>query len=136
MTESKFKYTNVLLIDDNEIDNFINENILLVNKFSKNIFVSLNGEIALNFVKNFISSGESLQDPCLDLVFVDLNMPIMDGFEFIMNFKKINNEKLIKCKIIILTSSIHNSDRIMAKEMDNRIVFLNKPLTNEVLEGL
>lgn len=136
MSESEFKYNNVLLIDDNEIDNFINKQILTANRISKNIFVSVDGEIALDFVNNFINSVEGQQDACLDVVFVDLNMPIMDGFEFIMNFKKINNEKLIKCKIIILTSSILNADRIKVEKMDNSIIFLNKPLTNELLRGL
>jgi hypothetical protein len=60
----------------------------------------------------------------------------MDGFEFIMNFKKISNEKLTHCKIIILTSSIHNTDRTMAAEIDKDIIFLNKPLINEVLKEL
>ncbi|MDF2437781.1 MAG: hypothetical protein K0Q95_2157 [Bacteroidota bacterium] len=57
----------------------------------------------------------------------------MDSFDFIMNFQKLNSERLTNCKIIVLTSSIHNGNRIKAGKMDKSIVFFNKPLTNEIL---
>jgi len=131
-----YKYNTVLLIDDSELDNFINEKMLDANLFSKNVLTSLNGEIALNVINKLIHSDETGNESCLDLVFVDLNMPVMTGFEFIENFKRLRAGKITKTKLVILTSSIDNEDRLKASKIDENIIFVNKPLTNEVLRSL
>jgi CheY-like chemotaxis protein len=128
----KYKFENTLLIDDNDLDNFINQKMMESTHFSKHIHTSINGEVALDFINDLITSEAK---PYPDIMFVDLNMPIMDGFEFIENFKKIKNEKLMESKIVILTSSIDNEDRVKAEKIDNRITFINKPLTNEFLNS-
>lgn len=132
----KYRYTNTLLIDDNDLDNFINEKMMESTHFSVNIQISTNGKMALDFINNLIVLDEGENKPYPDVMFVDLNMPIMDGFEFIENFKKIDNEELGKCKIVILTSSINHEDRVKAEKIDSRITFINKPLTNEFLSSL
>jgi CheY-like chemotaxis protein len=128
----KYKFENTLLIDDNDLDNFINQKMMESTHFSKHIHISINGEVALDFINDLIASENK---PYPDIMFVDLNMPIMDGFEFIEKFKKIKNEKLMESKIVILTSSINQEDRIKAEKIDCHITFINKPLTNEFLNS-
>ncbi|MBA2610519.1 MAG: response regulator [Bacteroidetes bacterium] len=132
----KYKYNNVLLIDDNELDNFINEKIVEAQFYARNIHVRTNGKSALEFINNLIISDGSMNSTFPEVIFVDLNMPIMNGFEFIELFKKINDPKLYVCKIVILTSSISNSDKVKAEKMGGGIIFVNKPLTNEILNKL
>lgn len=63
-------------------------------------------------------------------------MQVMGGFEFIENFKKLQDKSAMKCKIVFLTSSINHEDKIKSTKIDNTIVFVHKPLTNEVLNNL
>ncbi len=132
----KYKYNNVLLVDDNELDNFINEKMVEAQFYAKNVYVCTNGKSALEFINNLIASGGAINGTYPDVMFIDLNMPIMNGFEFIEDFQKINDPKLLECKIVILTSSISNSDKIKAEKIGSSISFVNKPLTNEILDGL
>lgn len=134
-TVAKYKYKHILLIDDNELDNFINEKMAEAQFYARNIYVSTNGKSALEFINNLVISGGSINGTYPEVMFVDLNMPIMNGFEFIEHFKKINDPKLLACKIVILTSSISNSDKVTAEKIGN-ITFVNKPLTNEILDAL
>lgn len=132
----KYKYNAILLLDDSELDNFINEKTLESVSFAKKIYVSTNGKSALEFINNLIVSGGAVNGTYPDVMFVDLNMPIMGGFEFIERLKKLTDEKLKECKIIILTSSIDGNDRIKAQEIIKDVVFLNKPLTEAMLSLL
>lgn len=132
---AKYKHNNILLIDDNELDNFINEKMIQARSYSRNVYVSTNGKNALEFINNLVASGDTNNEAYPEVIFVDLNMPLMDGFEFIEQFKKIHNPKLMACKIVILTSSISNSDKVKAKELGS-MAFVMKPLSNEVLDKL
>ena len=58
------------------------------------------------------------------------------GFQFIENFKRETEEKLLRPKLVILTSSVYHEDRQKANNISEDIVFLNKPLTREMLEQL
>lgn len=132
----KYKYNSALLIDDNELDNFINEKMLESTHFSRDIFISVNGERALHFINERIVAYPEDNETCIDVMFVDLNMPVMNGAEFIENFQKMQNQKLAKCKIVVLTSSVHNKDRVNIEKLNNNIIFVNKPLTNDFLNSL
>lgn len=131
----KYKYKNALLLDDDELDNFINQKTIEATNLAKNIYMNTSGKKALELINQMLASAAN--DTIFpDIMFVDLNMPIMNGFEFIEEFKKLTAGKIKKCEIVILTSSVDTRDRIKAAEMDDRIVFLNKPLTVEVLNKL
>lgn len=133
---SDFKYNSVLLIDDNDLDNFINQKMLETNHFSKNIHISTDGQMALDFLKEYFNSNKNKDMTYPEIIFVDINMPVMGGFEFIENFKRIKYENSAKCKIVILTSSINHEDKEKSTKIDTGIIFVNKPLTNEKLNSL
>ncbi len=130
------KYKTAILIDDNNIDNFINGQILSSNPFSQKKFIATNGQVALDLIHNLIIGNETGEPTYPDILFVDLNMPVMNGIEFIKEFKQMELPKLKACKIVVLTSSIHDADRAEVQRIDSEIVFLNKPLTEEMLSSL
>lgn len=134
--EPKYKYKYVMLLDDSELDNFINEKVIEANHFSEKIYVNSSGKSALEFLANLNVSGEESTEIYPEAIFIDINMPMMDGFQFIKSLQQINNDKVKECKLIILTSSIYPEDRAKAMKISKDIVFLNKPLTNEMLQGI
>jgi CheY-like chemotaxis protein len=133
--EPKFKYGTVMLLDDNELDNFINSKIIEAAYFAEKIYVNTNGRSALEFLKNL----SVVADDCKlhpELIFVDLNMPIMDGFQFVESFIESSIGKRDLPKIAILTSSVCDEDQKRAQEISKDIVFLHKPLTEAILARL
>lgn len=134
--EPKYKYRNILLLDDNDLDNFINEKIMESNLFSKKNYICTSGKSAIEFLTNIIEMGDDFSKNYPEIIFVDLNMPLMDGFQFIEFFKKNLESKLHNPKIVILTSSIFPEDELKAEKISKDITFLIKPLTKDVLDKL
>ena len=134
--EPKFKYQNVMLLDDNELDNFINEKMIEASQFAKKSYVCTSAKSAIEFLNNVVHMGDNMQEKYPEVIFVDLNMPLMDGFQFIEYFKKNLAEKLRQPKIVVLTSSVFPGDVTKAADISSDIIFLNKPLTSIVLEKI
>lgn len=125
-----------MLLDDNELDNFINEKIIEANNFSEKVYVNSSGKSALEFLSNLNATGTSSGSIYPEAIFIDINMPMMDGFQFISNLKKMPGGTPKDCKLIILTSSIYPEDRNKAMDISKDIIFLNKPLTAEMLNSI
>ena len=125
-------YTNVVLIDDDAIDNLINQKIMESNNFAENIQVFKTGQDALDYLQTTEETPDSLPD----LIFLDINMPIMDGFQFMEKFEALSETIHEKCKIIMLSSSI--SPRDIDRAASNRFVkkYLNKPLNARYLQAI
>ncbi len=134
--EPKYKYKYAMLLDDNELDNFINQKIIEANHFANKIYVNTGSKSALEFLNNLSISSTEAIDIFPEIIFVDLNMPMMDGFQFIENLKDKLPQKLKLLKLVILTSSVNPEDKKKASEIELDITFLNKPLTQEMLEKL
>lgn len=136
MEANNFKYQHVMLIDDLELDNFINEKLLAANSFSKKIYVTTSARSALEFLNNILIMGEEFLNAMPQVIFIDINMPMVDGFQFIEAFKKTLEKQLNKPKLVVLTSSVFEKDKEKTFSISEDIVFLNKPLTKEMLETL
>ena len=121
-----------MLIDEDEIDNIINQKIIESNNFSEKVQVFQTGSEALDFLRSNAKIAENLPD----LIFLDINMPIMDGFQFLEEFEKLDTQILDKSKIIMLSSSI--SPRDIDRAASNRFVkkYLNKPLNSRYLQAI
>lgn len=134
MKRKAIKYSVVMLIDDNEIDNFINERIIKGNTFAETVYINSGTKSAIEFLKNLstLDSGGSLFP---DLIFLDINMPLMDGFVFVEEFEKIRIKEK-KTDIILLTSSLNPEDLNKSKKYNQIKEFVRKPLTDATLATL
>jgi CheY-like chemotaxis protein len=127
----------VLLVDDNESDNFIHKRVLEKSEITKSIAVALNGQEALDFLKTKINKPQSEDAYCQpDLIFLDINMPVMDGWEFLDEYHKLENDQKGKVVFIMLTTSLNPVDRSRAEQMITGGCFQFKPLTQEMINTI
>ena len=80
----------VMLVDDNDTDNFISKRIIEITKFSNRVEVKSSGKGALDYLKEHESEAENLPS----IIFLDINMPVVDGFVFLYEFEKFNDVTL------------------------------------------
>ncbi|WP_276504867.1 response regulator [Terrimonas pollutisoli] len=127
----------ILLIDDNVDDNYFHSRVIRNANAAQHIKTTETGEEALEYFE--LGKRAPGQYPLPDLIFLDINMPGMNGFDLL---EKIKEEKIITedrpVIIVMLTSSLNPGDEKMATEKySNEIkAFQNKPLTQEVLNEL
>jgi len=119
-----------VLIDDSDIDLFIQRRFLEVYNFSSELLLYKSAEEALGWLRNI--NGEAAPD----IIFLDLNMPEIDGFSFLKNFKDLPEKVKDKAKIVVLTSSNSSKDREQAFSFKNVIQFITKPLKQTDIEEL
>jgi CheY-like chemotaxis protein len=129
------KYRTVMLIDDNEIDNLINQKMIEAAAIADNIYTHTGAKSAIEFLKNM--EKMDVADKVLpDIIFLDIDMPLMDGFQFLDEFEKLTNVTKKKCKIVMLTSSINPQDFSRSKKYTNVKLYLNKPLSHDSIVKL
>ncbi len=114
-----------MLVDDNETDNFISKRIIEITDFAHEVIVRNSGKSALEY----IGANRNDFDKLPDLIFLDINMPIVDGFVFLYEFEKFAEIVKNKCRIIILSSSDNKRDIDKIVNNDHVIKFVTKPLT-------
>lgn len=128
------RFKSTLVIDDDPISCFINQKIIETTQLTKQIAVVHNGVEALDYIKNNTNANaENGSGP--DLIFLDLNMPVMDGFEFLQKFRALDSKYWKNVEIVVLTSSNNQTDINKANDYNVR-AYLTKPLTVEGLNSL
>ena len=116
-------YIKLMLIDDDEINNFVNSKLIGLHYPSTNIELCLNAKLALKK----LNDGSNP-----DLILLDLNMPEINGWEFIGEFRKTRKN----IPIIILTSSVNFSDYNKSKQYSEVIDYIDKPLNKLKIEKI
>ena len=132
----KAKYQTVMLVDDNEIDNFINLKIIEGAAFAEKVLIHTSSKSALEFFRSIEVVGKLSDQLIPQIIFLDLNMPIMDGFQFIDDFMKMTKRFNVNTRIIMLSSSVNPVDMEKAKKNKFITRFVNKPLTEKILAEL
>ena len=121
--------SNILLIDDDEPTNFYHSLMIEESGVCLNIHVKDSAVEALEWLKND-------DNPIPDLIFLDINMPIMNGWEFLEEYRALPDVKKSNIVVIMLTTSLNPNDMEKAKQMKEISSFMNKPLTIENIKNL
>ena len=121
----------ILLIDDDEPTNFLNKLTLEQAGCARHIRVAPGGQAALDYLRG--NSEEYLRP---DLIFLDINMPAMDGWEFLEKYRELSQEKKSHTVLIMLTTSLNPDDEKRTLAIPEVSGFEHKPLNQARLEGL
>lgn len=127
----------VLLIDDDDATNFLNKMVIESAGIAENIHTTLNGKEALEYLTNtgkFENSTAYYPHP--DLIFLDINMPVMDGWEFMHEYQKLDEKQKKNKMIVMLTTSLNPDDKYKASLIDEITDFISKPLLLDSLKDL
>lgn len=124
------KIKSILLIDDDNFTNVINKMIIKKTDCAENTISVTSGREALNY----LTSVENNEYP--NLILLDINMPGMNGWEFIEKYRGIKNPQLEKSVLIILTTSSDPAEEKKANSLPEIKGFKNKPLNQKLVEDI
>ncbi|MDF7812944.1 response regulator [Hymenobacter sp. YC55] len=121
------KISSVLLVDDDSTTNFLNELMLRKMAVADKLLIARNGKEALDVLLEHCENPDS---SCPMLVFLDIKMPVMNGFEFLEVYAQLPWAQQRNTVIVILTTSLHDRDTERAQRL-HVADFISKPLTSE-----
>jgi CheY-like chemotaxis protein len=116
----------ILIVDDDDTSNFIAQRQLMRLKIGNEIIVRANGREAIDYI--------TAVDQMPDLILLDINMPVMTGFEFLEWFDASVYKG--RTKFIMYSTSVRQEDKQQASRYDDVIIYLEKPLTEEKIEQM
>lgn len=130
------KIKSACIIDDDEIFVYGTRRIMEEVRFCDDIVVFNNGKEAIDGMQNYLTEGKSLPD----VIFLDINMPIMNGWDFLEEFTKIPNLNKEEVLLYVVSSSVDPSDLEKAKEFELVNNYILKPILpkqlHEILDAL
>ena len=135
MPQMNKKLNCVLLVDDDFATNFINRKIIQKTDLTEHIHVALNGKEAIDYLcqQGKFESTDDNEYPRPQLILLDINMPVMDGWEFIEAYKNLNLENKENIIVVMLSSSFNPADRAKAESIKEISAFKQKPMSKEAL---
>jgi CheY-like chemotaxis protein len=123
----------VLLVDDDEINNFISIKLIKKALLNTEIMACLNGKFAID---QLIELQRRDPEKFPDYILLDINMPIMNGWEFLDEYKRLNIDPEGRCKIFIISSSVFSNDINKARSYPLVKDFISKPLNVDKIKEL
>lgn len=121
-----------MLIDDDEIFNFLNKRILELSGTAGKINIFTSAQQAIEWLQQHASEEDSWPE----IILLDIRMPLMDGFEFLDEFVQLPEKNIRKVKVFMLTSSIDERDRSRSREYPVVYGYYSKPMTPEILKEM
>ena len=123
----------ILLVDDDEINNFISIKLIKKALLNTDIMACLHGRYAIDLLLD-IQRNDPSKLP--DYILLDINMPIMNGWEFLDEYSRLNIDPLGKSKVYIISSSVFSNDINKARSYPVVKDFISKPLNVEKIKEL
>lgn len=128
MCESSDPSLEILIVDDDKVVTLLHRNLLRHSGISHSPVICENGLDALTYLKQYDDFRRHF------LIFLDLNMPVLNGWKFLKQLK--NLELASKIEVVIVTSSINQKDHLKAQKYENVICYCRKPLQTECIEKI
>ena len=126
------KFERVMIIDDNSTDLYISSRIIIKNNFGKKVLEYSSGKEALKYLRDHQEKIQLLPQ----IIFVDIYMPLMSGFDFLDEYNKLSSTVKKKCQVFIISSTIDDLDISRARKELNVAFFQVKPITKEFLNKI
>ena len=125
------RFESVMVIDDNLIDLYIASRMITKNNFGKKVMQYSSAIEALKYLQENQANIPQLPE----VIFVDIYMPGMSGFEFMKEYDKLSTPLKNHCRVFIISSSIDEKDLNCAHNNKNIVAMKEKPITKEFLKG-
>lgn len=122
----------IMLVDDNKDDNFFHERVIRNNHYADCVIAKESAREALAYLKD----GNKELNNRIDLIFLDINMPGMNGWEFLEEYNKLDKELQCGVIVVMLTTSENPEDITKAKEWGFTSSFKTKPLTKNMMDNI
>jgi CheY-like chemotaxis protein len=129
-------FDSIMLIDDNEIENLVNRKLLEDLGFARQFYLYTNGKSAMEFLENIDNNDDFPGNFIPKLIFIDIDMPLMNGFTFLENLSKLSSKLNNIMKLVILTQSSDLNYVKKARKIPNVIEYLIKPLDIKMVKAL
>lgn len=126
------KVKRVMLIDDNEIDLKINSKLINLTKLFDEIIICQSGDEALTYLNKYLDDENKRPN----FILLDIQMPEMDGFEFLSHYKHISKSFTDTCPVAMLSSTLDFGDIQRAEANPYVVKLLKKPFSPKDLQGL
>lgn len=125
----KKKLNCILLIDDDKATNFLHEMVIKRTDCTEKVVAVESGQEALDYLQ-FKENGKNPQP---DLIFLDINMPAMNGWEFLDKYNELDKREKGRVVLMMLTTSLNPDDLDKSRKISDVHGFMNKPLTQKML---
>jgi CheY-like chemotaxis protein len=125
------KFTDVLLVEDDPITIMVCDRIIKMTLFAEKVKSCENGKVGIDYL-----AGLAADSPTPTIIFLDINMPVMNGWDFLEEFEKIKFRFKSLPRIYLLSSTVDPEDYKKAQKFTLVQDFISKPLSKEALQNI